>query len=232
MRRLQSPLVLIAVLLGLVTLQLGGNRPIAWVFAALGLAVIAANAALGVKPGAQATPLRLVLRNCHFALAGFALLGGIALVQLLSTTAFGASLATSPLVPLTFDPPATLGSLLTVLTLGLLFLLSALTCRTGDDARMLVALHFWATALIGVLSLFAFLLGGDLIFGFDAWAYQGSLTGPFVNRNSFATFLGMGLASGVALALGSVARLRRTYGRDRSDGYVVSAYLTSATTFS
>lgn len=56
-----------------------------------------------------------------------------------------------------------------------------------------------AYAVYGYISLH----DGDVILGMPKWAYLESATGPFVNRNSFATFL----AIGTVLASGQIASL-------------------------
>lgn len=58
---------------------------------------------------------------------------------------------------------------------------------------------------------------GDTILGLPKWAYFGSITGSFVNRNSFATFLGFGAIT--ALAHGCAA-MKRQAERHRDDGLV------------
>jgi O-antigen ligase len=63
-----------------------------------------------------------------------------------------------------------------------------------------------AYALYGLLALTQF---GDTILIFDKWAYLGSATGPFVNRNSFATYLAIGVVIAVSLLISEA---------DRADG--------------
>jgi hypothetical protein len=55
-----------------------------------------------------------------------------------------------------------------------------------------------AYAFYGILALYQF---DDTILGLEKWAYQGFATGPFVNRNSFATFLGFGIIISMSLLL-------------------------------
>jgi len=61
-------------------------------------------------------------------------------------------------------------------------------------------------ALLGFLMQFG---GGDWAHLFKKEAYPESVTGPFINRNSFATFLGFGILVGLALLLARAKRLRR-----------------------
>ncbi len=58
---------------------------------------------------------------------------------------------------------------------------------------------------------------GDTILGLPKWAYFGSITGSFVNRNSFATFVGFGAILSVAQVCGQI---RRQATRHRDDGVI------------
>lgn len=88
----------------------------------------------------------------------------------------------------------------------------------ASDKRRNVLLHgLIAIALAyGAYGLIALRLG-DTILGLPKWAYEGSITGSFVNRNSFATFIGMGAI--VTLAHGC-ATIRRQAGRHKDDGLI------------
>ena len=81
---------------------------------------------------------------------------------------------------------------------------------------------FFMHALIGITlayaayGLFALRMG-DTILGLPKWAYFGSITGSFVNRNAFATFLGFG----AILSLSHLCALvRRQAQRHRDDGLI------------
>jgi O-antigen ligase len=58
-----------------------------------------------------------------------------------------------------------------------------------------------AYALYGFISLVQL---GDTILGLPKWAYAGSATATFVNRNSFATFLAFGAVVAMALTIGKL----------------------------
>lgn len=58
---------------------------------------------------------------------------------------------------------------------------------------------------------------GDTILGLPKWAYMGSITGSFVNRNSFATFVGFGAVLSLAHLC---ALVRRQAQRHRDDGLI------------
>ncbi len=69
-------------------------------------------------------------------------------------------------------------------------------------ALYIVSIH----ALYGLFALKQF---GDTILFFQKWAYEGSATGTFVNRNSFATFLAFGLVIGVCLLISEIPVSKR-----------------------
>lgn len=62
------------------------------------------------------------------------------------------------------------------------------------------------TAFYALWGLIVYWSGNTTILWFQKWAYQTDLTGTFVNRNSFATFLGLGLLTSVALIFEGVRR--------------------------
>ena len=98
-------------------------------------------------------------------------------------------------------PDMTLLMLMRQITYGTFFFL-VLQAAINDGRRkwLLDALLtiICAYAVLGVISLNS----GDTVLGIAKTAYEGSATGPFVNRNSFATFLGFG----AIMALAQVGR--------------------------
>jgi O-antigen ligase len=90
---------------------------------------------------------------------------------------------------------------LQMLSYGLLFFLMVQVSANRERSRVLLQALTWLIAVYGVLGLFMLTQLGDTWFGLPKEAYPGSATGPFVNRNSFATFLAFGLAIDVALLL-------------------------------
>lgn len=82
-----------------------------------------------------------------------------------------------------------------------------------------------AYAIYGLIALQT----GDTILGMAKWTYQGSATGPFVNRNSFATYL----ASTAMICLGLVASIvvqgsRAAETRTRRDSGTTALVLTTS----
>lgn len=113
------------------------------------------------------------------------------------------------------DPAATVAMAVRYLTYIFAFLLAAQLSIASHRRQGLLVFIFLVTcsqAVIGIVSL----AWGDHILFMEKWAYQGSATGTFVNRNSFATFLAFGLAVGAALMLNSLAEMSRSGHRKRT----------------
>lgn len=106
----------------------------------------------------------------------------------------------------TLAPGATLIGVLRLLGLFALF---TLVCEVAVRARRVTAMAwglFAAVFLHAVWGLAALAFFGDIALWGEKTAYLGAATGPFINRNAFANFLGMGLVTGVALVLSRASR--------------------------
>lgn len=191
--------------LALVPLPLASNRPLFWALSALVVGAIGLVYVLTIWR--SASPIRLPLRLVAVPAVLQVVLCLYLIVQAL---------------PLGFVPPLVLPADPTVLIphpsisimagetwLMLLrqvsyavFALLILQVATLESRRTRVfsalLIIICAYALWGLASLRL----GDTILGLPKWAYQGSATSTFVNRNSFATFL----AFGVCLASASFAQ--------------------------
>lgn len=96
---------------------------------------------------------------------------------------------------------ATVLALMRLVTSAAVFWLSLQLCRSPDRARRLV----WAVAVIGlgyalygIISFFEF---PNTTLWFEKVHYRESLTSTFVNRNSYATYAGLGFLSAISLML-------------------------------
>jgi O-antigen ligase len=105
------------------------------------------------------------------------------------------------------NPDLTVLAVTRLLTCGLVFWLSLQLCRSERRARAMVK----GIALIGlgyaVYGILAFFVWPDTILWFDKEHYRDSLTSTFVNRNSYATYAGLGLVCALACALQAFQRL-------------------------
>jgi O-antigen ligase len=87
------------------------------------------------------------------------------------------------------------------LTYGLFFFLVLQVTYNDTRRRFLLDAVLVIIVAYGVLAIVS-LQTGDTVLGIAKTAYSGSATGPFVNRNSFATFLGFG----AIIALAQIGR--------------------------
>lgn len=226
----------LGIYLAVCTLPLASNRPVFWVVNAVVIALLVlAACALAPRPGSTSRPgsagQMLLGHPVCLALGLLVLLGLAQWVLSVWMPGLGAGLNIPAWAwPMSADPAASLASVLTLGALALAFALGAALCANPARATRLLAIHFWSCAAVGLISLMLFLIGFDAVLLWERWAYDGSLTGPFVNRNSFAAYLGTGMVSGVVLALGGLSRLRRERGRAQADGYILQGFLASTST--
>ncbi len=193
----------LVLMIALAPLPFGSNRPIFWTVWALYLGIVSvvyfvALAMRGEKlranPTATFIPAALFIVTCLYLIVQLIPLG-----VFITPLADGAPVVTAQI---SLAPNMTVFMLVRQLTFGLLFLLM-MQVAVNDKRRVLmlnlILLSVIAYGLLGIFNLQA----GDTILGLAKWAYIGSATGPFVNRNSFATFLGFG----AIIALANVATL-------------------------
>ena len=99
--------------------------------------------------------------------------------------------------PISMAPGATLWMLLRMLTYGMLFFLVLQATRNRERFRLFLDVMLAIGALHAAAGLIMLRMG-DTYLGYEKWAYLGSATGTFVNRNSFATFMALNCCLGVA----------------------------------
>ncbi len=195
-------------------LPLGGNRPWAWSALSLlvGLDLVLWAAAALADRGAMGAPWP----RLRGPVLGFALIVAWIVAQALPIAPAAwrhplwgeAAAALDVAVPgtISLDPRATLDALMRLLAYAGVFWLAVQLGRDSRRARAAV----WTVALAGL----AYALYGlvielghfDRILWYRRWAYPGSLTSTFVNRNSFATYAGLALVVVVGLALEQLRR--------------------------
>lgn len=97
-------------------------------------------------------------------------------------------------------------ALLRLLTVGSVFWLSLQLCRNRARARLLIgsiAISGGVYAIYGIVQLFVF---PQTMLWFKKLFFDGSLTSTFVNRNSYATYAGIGLVASLACAYNGINR--------------------------
>lgn len=201
--------IILVLLVGAAPLLLGGNRPILWLAGSALIGLIALSYAVLLL--ASGGVLRVQPRQMPLEAALVAVLSVFLLLQALPLANFGfdpgfRTVDGSPLWAPAFSlaPGETLLMLVRTLGYALFFVLALQVAANRRRARLiLVALTLVVSfqALVGLLAL-GF---GDTMLGLPKTAYFGSATGGFVNRNSFADFMALGLVAGVAALIGVLA---------------------------
>lgn len=182
---------------------MASNRPVAWMAeaAVLGAALIAFYGYLLCRGQRVATlagyavPLGAGAVTLAFSAVQIMPIGGVEDVLF--------SALPEPMQPrsISVDRGASIAAMLRLGAYLAFFVLSVHCATNAQRVNRLAWLLYWgifAHAMWGGIS--TYVLGDVAVWGQKA-AYLGVPTGTFVNRNSFATFMGMGLCIGIALAL-------------------------------
>ena len=184
----------------LALLPFGANRPWSWSLLSLllGAVTLLWVASKVLDRGRIAVPLR----RCWPFLALFGL---IVLWPLLQSSGFPPASWHHPLwsqaaealgEPLngavSVNPGATREAVMRLLGYGAVFWLALQFGRNTYRARQLLWALACSAAPYALYGLIVKATGNDTILWFDKWAYPNSITSTFVNRNSYATFAGMG----------------------------------------
>ncbi|MFM2042057.1 MAG: hypothetical protein RLY86_633 [Pseudomonadota bacterium] len=188
-------------MLMLAPLPLGLNRPLGWTIAIVVLALLCLTWPLARwrdKPRFSAPRTDLAVPGL---LAGTVVIWAIiqAIPGMPPTMAHpvwqqAAGVLALPVhASLSLAPDATLDGILRLLGYIAAFWLAFVHGASPRRALRLVEGLGIAAGLYAVYGLIVYLTGSETILWFDKWAYEGYLTGTFVNRNSYAAAAGLGL---------------------------------------
>ena len=193
----------VAAVVLLTPVALGGNRPAIWALSALCL--FAWGAIYFGRLGFARAQLRATASNYRLLAGLFWVLSAYMVVQILPIAGLlpGSWLSlpgnADPGMRISLAPGDTALGLLRWLSYGMLFYLCLQIGANSSRSTAFVKVLFWivvAHAFYGLVLFFEF---EDAILFTEKWAYRGVATGGFVNRNSYATFLAMGAVIGVVL---------------------------------
>lgn len=188
---------------------LGSNRPIAWGVNAIYYGSLAILYEAALLWSGRTHPV--ALRRIWFPALAFM---SVVVWSLLQTAPFMPESWRHPIWRMASDalgepiagaisvnPDLTVLAVTRLLTCGLVFWLSLQLCRSERRARAMVK----GIALIGlgyaVYGILAFFVWPDTILWFDKEHYRESVTSTFVNRNSYATYAGIGLVCALGCGL-------------------------------
>jgi O-antigen ligase len=196
---------LVLLLLVLAPIPLGSNRPAFWMIwsSYVGLvAFIYGAALLWLRTGPRAglavlwPEVLLMLVLCAFVTAQL-----LPIARYLPDGSLYVPGASGPATSISLDPGSSRLVLIQFFTFGLLYLLAVQTAVNRRRARRMLLAIVVVVAAFAVFGLVSLTQLGDTLLGFEKQQYQGYATGTFVNRNSFATFLAVGLTSAAAYTM-------------------------------
>ncbi|WP_404406570.1 O-antigen ligase family protein [Pelagibacterium halotolerans] len=197
--------VALAIFLFLVPIPLGANRPFFWATNAVIVGVIALVYAVAMIRSGEGWRIS-VRQHAGIVVLWTAFLGAL-IVQILplgdiwNSTRFitqdGAEISTATI---SVAPGPTVLMALRMLTYGVFFFLVLQIAANRARATSMVRAVFIIVCAHAAYGLLAVTQLDDPLLFFEKWAYEGSATGTFVNRNSYATFLAFGLVIGLVSA--------------------------------
>lgn len=171
------------------TLMIGSNRPVFWMLNAT--LVLGVTSAFLFMTGIGVTKMRYPIERWQW----IGVLGAL----------YAIGLAAHLVIALAWPGFGGISSgdmalgLMRIATYGGVFFLTLQVATNVRRARKLAWAIFAAVVLISVYGLISYRVPELLLYDKDA--YLKVLSGPFINRNSYATFLAMGCALGTSLAL-------------------------------
>jgi O-antigen ligase len=107
------------------------------------------------------------------------------------------------------DPEAGGVALIRLLSAAMIFWLVLQFARARERALELIQWFGMGSAAIALYGLSNFIAGNHYLLFYQRWAYLGDVTGTFVNRNTYATFAGLGLLTLTTLFVDTYRRTWR-----------------------
>lgn len=180
-------------------LPLGSNRPWAWLLVSVIVGTLMVLDAIlpgnSMRPSTvrRLIPLVFIWIGCSIWALGqvfFVMPGGVA-----HPLWFDAAVltGTTPHHRVSINPQSTLSATMLFLMYGGVFWLAVRLCDSYERAQLALKAFVVAQVVYAVYGLVIFFSGLEMILWFEKWAYHGVLTSTFVNRNSYATFAGIGV---------------------------------------
>ena len=108
---------------------------------------------------------------------------------------------------ITVNPDATLSALMNLVGYLAVFWVALETAQSRRRAALALNIFVGIAAAYAAYGLAVFFAGNETILFMRKWDYFDALTSTFVNRNSYATYAGLGLLCVVGLLLDEVRNL-------------------------
>lgn len=195
----------IVVLLAISPIPLGGTPPLSWAVWGCLVGLVAGFFAITRFFGQKAPVLDDGLAKASAML--FAVMCLYLVVQVLPFGDFAVTMRDGTVLSyktISMAPGDTIMMLVRMLTFAMLFFLTSEVARRPKSRNLLanaIVIVVTAHAFYGLIALFQL---DDTLLGMPKWKYQGVATGTFLNRNTFATYLGIGAVVAAVLAARSV----------------------------
>lgn len=192
---------LIGLLLLIIPVPLGSHRPVPWALWAL---VVSGLVLAFVIRLLVSEPDRKLRSLAHRDLLLIALVMPLfAAAQLLPLGHLVPGAFPPELAPdtITLSASATLLALLRLMTYAGLFVLTLEVCTRPERVRQLAQIIFYGLTAHAIIAMISLNILGDRFLWGEKTTYLGWATGTFVNRNSFASFMGLGIITGLALLM-------------------------------
>jgi len=219
--------VLIALVVGVSPFWLGSNRPLVWSANAVAVGGLLLLASVSLWREARRYPALMVADlTVPFVLFSLGMCwAGVQIIPL------GSSIASHPAwgvaaqtlgrdvySTISINPSETLWAILRYLTAASVLLCVYVLARPARNGRIILRTFFVLTGLVAIYGLLRLSLSLDKILWFDE-PDIGYLTSGFINRNSAATFLGMGSLVGLGLVIQQIRSvLQSTVGESGREG--------------
>ncbi|MFS2177440.1 O-antigen ligase family protein [Rhizobium pisi] len=207
--------VLLVAYIGMVILTLipfGSVTPFPFTFAAIGMFALAIISALLFGEPRQSRWVFSITLFLLVILTGWTFIQTIELpFNWLAHPAWNAArdLAGARYAAISVEPADTLASILLIALPFVTFLTGLLLCDTDQRARKVLSRLGLSAGVIAVFGLLQFSMFPNILIVVEKHAYLDSLTAVFVNRNTAATFLGLG----TLLMLTLVREITRSYSK-------------------
>lgn len=199
MNKYFSTLILLA------AVPFGANRPWAWSFFSIVVALF------GLFYFTKVLFLRCELNKLHYSIKISIVLFVIPLLVCLLQSSnlvpiawvhpfwssvnqlLSGSISANPTVSLL--PHETLTGLMRLLSYGMVFLISLFLNKKSKSVNFTFNLIAYMGTIYAIYGLVVYFGGFNTVLWFDKWSYQDLVTSTFINRNSYATFAGLTLLS-------------------------------------
>ncbi|ATE66189.1 O-antigen ligase family protein [Rhizorhabdus dicambivorans] len=193
-------------MLAVLPVPFGSNRPLAWSVMALCTSLLLAGWTVSLGCGYRRLvwrPALAVPLLCAVAVIGWVLLSTVPSagfahpVWAMTSEAFGRAVTDR----MALSAEAALVGLMRLLAYMSIFWLSLQYCRDRGRADMMLKWVSWCGLLLAAYGLINYFAGNAYSLWYARWIGQADVTSTFVNRNHYATYAGLGLLCAAALGI-------------------------------